>query len=54
VLHAYASDLEGRNRHEDAALAHLVAGDMQRAQQAYRAAGEWRMALALAGESGAG
>jgi hypothetical protein len=46
---ACGDDLESRNKHEDAALAYMAGGELQRAQHAYRQAGQWRMVLALAG-----
>ena len=54
AMEAYAESLEGRNLPEDAALAFLAAGQADRAVAAYLAAGEWRMALALAGRAGWG
>lgn len=47
----YGQVLESRNKHEDAALAYLAAGLETEAQRAYRAAGQWRMTLALAGKA---
>ena len=49
VLGTLGSSLAGSGRHEDAAVAHLAAGDVQAAALQYQAAGEWQMALALAG-----
>ena len=49
VLRALGSSLAGSGRHEDAAVAHLAAGDVEAAALQYQAAGEWQMALALAG-----
>ena len=49
VLRALAAALSGRSMHEDAGLALLAAADLPRALDAYRAAGQWRMVLALAG-----
>lgn len=57
ALHAHAhiaagEDLENAGRHEDAALAFSAAGDLERALRAYRLAGQWRPALALAARLG--
>ena len=49
VLGTLGSSLAGTGRHEDAAVAHLAASDTQAAALQYQAAGEWQMALALAG-----
>ena len=49
VLGAYGAALAGRNLAEDAAVAYLAAGQGEAALGQYRAAGQWRMALALAG-----
>ena len=49
VLGAAGAALAVRSLAEDAALAFLAAGQPERALGQYRAAGQWRMALALAG-----
>ena len=49
VLRTLGSSLAGQGRHEDAAVACLAAGDLEPAALQYQAAGEWHMALALAG-----
>lgn len=51
VLRAYAAWLESQQRHEDAALAYMAAGDATSAQRAYRAAGCWQHVLTLAATS---
>jgi elongator complex protein 1 len=45
---ALGDDLESRNRHEDAALAYVAAGDGEKALRSYRLAGQWRPAMTLA------
>ncbi|KAL3149903.1 hypothetical protein ABBQ38_013268 [Trebouxia sp. C0009 RCD-2024] len=52
VLEVYGEVLSQRNLQEDAALAFTAAQDLPRALEAYRAAGNWQMALALAGRMG--
>ena len=49
VLRALAAALSGRNMHEDAGMALAAAGELAGALEAYRAGGQWRMALVLAG-----
>ena len=49
VLGVYGEVLAQRNLQEDSALAFTAAQDLSRALEAYRAAGHWQMALALAG-----
>ena len=49
VLAAYGEQLAGRSLREDAGLAFLAAGDCTAALQQYAQAGQWRMALTLAG-----
>lgn len=48
VYFAIGEDLESRNRHEDAALAFVAAGEGERALRGYRLAGEWRAAMTIA------
>lgn len=50
VLVAYGETLLDRSMNEDAGVVFVAAGELERAVAAYRAAGAWRMALALAGE----
>lgn len=50
VLRAYGEQLAERDRAEDSAVAFLAAGDLDRSLQQYRLAGQWHMALCLAGE----
>ena len=52
ALAAYAEELERKNMDEDAGLAYVAAGLPERAIEAYMVAGQWRMALALAGKRG--
>ena len=52
VLRAIAEDLKGRGMHEDAAVAYTTAGDHADALLQYQAAGQWQLALALAGLHG--
>lgn len=47
---AHAGLLSQRNMHEDAAVAYLAAKLPEQALASYRAAGQWQMAFALAGE----
>lgn len=49
VLGVYGEVLAQRNLQEDSALAFTAAQDLPRALEAYKAAGHWQMALALAG-----
>ena len=49
VLGVYGEVLSHRNLQEDSALAFTAAQDLPRALEAYKAAGHWQMALALAG-----
>lgn len=49
VLGVYGEVLSQRNLQEDSALAFTAAQDLPRALEAYKAAGHWQMALALAG-----
>ena len=49
VLRALGQDLRERSMHEDAAMAFVAAGDADEALLQYQAAGQWQMALALAG-----
>ena len=49
VLRALAASLSGRNMHEDAGMALVAAGELPGAMEAYRAGGQWRMVLVLAG-----
>ncbi len=49
VLGALAAELSARSLHDDAAVAHLAAGDLPAALEAYRSGGSFQMALALAG-----
>ena len=49
---AAGEELEGRGKHEDAALAFVAAGDLEKALRAYRLAGQWRQALGLAARLG--
>ena len=49
TLAALGSSLGGKGRHEDAAVAFAAAGDLRAAATQYQSAGEWEMALALAG-----
>ena len=51
---ALGEGLEVAGRHEDAALAFVAAGDLERAMRAYRLASQWRPALALAARLGEG
>ena len=48
TLEAYGEALEAKRKHEDAGVAFLAAGLPEKALQAYRAAGQWRVALMLA------
>ena len=50
VLEAYGEQLADRNLAEDAAVAFLAAGALERALQQYKLAGQWQMAFYLAGE----
>lgn len=50
VLEAYGEQLADRNLAEDAAVAFLAAGALERALQQYKLAGQWQMAFCLAGE----
>ena len=50
VLSALGNDLRERGLHEDAAVAFMAAGDDTQALLQYQAAGQWQMALAMAGE----
>lgn len=53
AVHAAAGEeLETRGKHEDAALAFVAAGDLEKALRAYRLAGAWRQALGLAARLG--
>ena len=49
TLGALGASLAAQGRHEDAAVAHASAGDLRAAALQYQSAGEWGMALALAG-----
>jgi hypothetical protein len=53
-LSAHAAALSAAQRHEDAAVALLAAGDPNGAISAYSEGGHWRMALALAARAGWG
>lgn len=48
-MEAYGEELERRNMDEDAGLVFMAAGMPERAIEAYVVAGQWRMAMALAG-----
>ena len=47
VLEAYGGTLEAERKHEDAGVAYLAAGRLEKALQAYRSAGQWRVAMML-------
>ena len=49
---AAGEELEQRGKHEDAALAFIAAGDLEKALRAYRLGGQWRQALGLAARLG--
>ena len=49
VMEAYGEQLADRNLAEDSAVAFLAAGVLERSLQQYKAAGQWQMALCLAG-----
>ena len=49
VLEAYGEQLAEKNLAEDSALAYLAAGGLERALLQYKVAGQWQMALCLAG-----
>ena len=48
VHNAAGEELDTRGKHEDAALAFIAAGELEKALRAYRLAGQWRQALGLA------
>lgn len=50
VLRALAESLRERGLHEDAAVAYAAADEHAAALLQYQAAGQWQLALALAGE----
>ena len=50
MLEAYGKQLADRNLAEDAAVAFVAAGALERALQQYKLAGQWQMAFCLAGE----
>ncbi|KAK9785260.1 hypothetical protein WJX73_010410 [Symbiochloris irregularis] len=50
MLRALAESLRERGMHEDAAVAYAAAGEHGAALLQYQAAGQWQMALALAGQ----
>jgi elongator complex protein 1 len=49
---AAGEELEQRGKHEDAALAFIASGDLEKALRAYRLGGQWRQALGLAARLG--
>ncbi len=54
VLDAYGEALAAERKHEDAAVTFMAAGQLDKAMQAYRSSGQWRMLFVLARQQGLG